>query len=139
MPRFASTKRNEYSSEKVRTMRSERKTKKSKVDGCDDTTYQCILGDLIGAGHLSICGFTKMETDITNDTGPLASLFGNNLTQNNVIMKHKLEFDSYRHGDRDGVRPHLHGYLSSGHPKDPKFKLKGWFNEDGTIRIELVK
>jgi hypothetical protein len=33
----------------------------------------------------------------------------------------------------------MEGYLSSGHPNDPKFKLKGWFNPDGTIRIELVK
>ena len=120
-----------YSPEKVRNMRSERKTKKAKVDGCDDTTYQHCLGDLIGAGHLKITGFTKMETEITNDMSPI--------TQTGVAIKHTIEFDSYRHGDRDGVRQHLEGYLSSGHPNDPTFRLKGWFNEDGSIRIELVK
>ena len=136
---FMGTKRNMYSPEKVRNMRSERKTKKAKVDGCDDTTYQHCLGDLIGAGHLKITGFTKMETDITNDTNPLANFFGNNITQTGVVIKHKIEFESYKHGDRDGVRHHLEGYLSSGHPNDPTFRLKGWFNEDGSIRIELVK
>ena len=125
------TKRNMYSPEKVRNMRSERKTKKAKVDGCDDATYQHCLGDLIGAGHLKISGFTKMETDITNDMSPI--------TQTGVVIKHTIEFDSYKHSDRDGVRQHLEGYLSSGHPNDPTFRLKGWFNEDGSIRIELVK
>jgi hypothetical protein len=77
-----------------------------------------------------------METDITNDITPLGNALG---MGNNVVRRHTLEFQSYQHSDRDGVRPHLTGYLTSGHPNDPHFKLKGWINEDGSIRIELVK
>ena len=133
---FMGTKRNMYSSEKVRNMRSERKTKKAKVDGCDDATYQHCLGDLIGAGHLKIGGFAKMDTTMSKKTTPFGQMFG---TNDDTIIKHTLEFDSYQHSNRDGVRAHMEGYLSSGHPNDPMFKLKGWFNEDGSIRIELVK
>ena len=137
MPRFASTKRNEYSSEKVRKMRSERKTKKAKVDGVSDTDYQYYLGDLIGAGHLSIMGFSKINVEVQ----PIAPNVLNTALGmgNDKVVKHNLEFESYQHGNRDGVRPHMEGYLSSGHPNDPRFKLKGWFNEDGSVRIELVK
>ena len=134
--RFASTKRNEYSSDKVRKMRSERKLQKAKVDGVTNDVYQQCLGDLIGAGHLSIMGFNHLDITTTVDTTPLGQALG---ISKNTLIKHNLQFNSYQHSDRDGVRPHMEGYLSSGHPNDPKFKLKGWFNEDGTIRIELVK
>lgn len=136
MGTFIGTKRNEYTKDKVRNMRSERKTKKAKVAGVSDKDFQYYLGDLIGAGHLKLMGFRKMETDMTNDITPLGNALG---MGNNVVRKHTLEFQSYQHGDRDGVRPHLEGYLASGHPNDPHFKLKGWINEDGSIRIELVK
>ena len=136
MARFNGTKRNEYSSERVRKMRSERKLQKAKVDGVTNDVYQQCLGDLIGAGHLSIMGFNHLDITTTVDTTPLGQALG---MSKNTLIKHNLEFNSYQHSDRDGVRPHMEGYLSSGHPNDPKFKLKGWFNEDGTIRIELVK
>jgi len=118
MGTFIGTKRNQYTKDKVRNMRSERKTKKAKVAGVSDKDFQYYLGDLIGAGHLKLEGFRMV---------------------NNIVTRHTLEFQSYQHGDRDGVRPHLEGYLTSGHPNDPHFKLKGWINEDGSIRIELVK
>jgi hypothetical protein len=35
-------------------------------------------------------------------------------------------------------RPHFAGYLRSASESDKQYQLKGWFNEDGTIRIELV-
>jgi hypothetical protein len=133
---FAGTKRSVYSSEKVREMRSERKTRKASVPGKTDAEYQQALGDLIGAGHLRLVGFNKMETEKTQDTTPLGQSLG---MGNNIWITHKLEFGSYLQTDREGVRPHLEGYLSSGHPNDPKFKLKGWINEDGSVRIELVK
>lgn len=123
------TKRSMYDSAKIRKMRSERKLKKAKVDGITDAEYQHSLGDLIGAGHLTIEGFTKMDGTIE----PLHK--GSSVKQ----ITTKLEFCSLQQPDRDGVRPQIRGYLSSGHPKDPCFRLKGWFNEDGTIRIELVK
>jgi len=38
-----------------------------------------------------------------------------------------------------GESPHISGYLVSASDADKgKYRLKGWFNEDGTIRIELV-
>jgi hypothetical protein len=37
-----------------------------------------------------------------------------------------------------GERPHMTGYLTSANDNDKQYKLKGWFNEDGTFRIELV-
>ena len=129
MATFIGTKRNEYTKDKVRSMRSERKNKKAKCSGVSDKDFQYYLGDLIGAGHLRIEGFNKMETSIE----PLAVGAADNIISTN------LTFRSLQIGDRDGTRPHLIGYLASGHPNDPKFKLKGWFNEDGSIRIELVK
>ena len=38
-----------------------------------------------------------------------------------------------------GDAPHIRGYLQSASESDPLYHLKGWFNEDGSIRIELVK
>jgi hypothetical protein len=136
MARFIGTKRNEYTKNKVRIMRSERKLKKAKVDGVTNDTYQHCLGDLIGAGHLKLMGFNKMDIEMVKDTTPLGMTLG---MGNDTLIKHTIQFNSYQHTDRDGVRPHLEGYLASGHPSDPKFKLKGWINEDGSIRIELVK
>lgn len=123
------TKRSMYNSAKVRQMRSERKLKKAKVDGITDAEYQHSLGDLIGAGHLTIEGFSKMDGTVErlHSTSDVQQLTTN------------IQFCSLQYPDRDGIRPHIRGYLSSGHPKDPCFQLKGWFNEDGTIRIELVK
>ena len=49
----------------------------------------------------------------------------------------KLEYQMYNKNGMDD-RPHFDGYLRSASEVDKKYKLKGWFNEDGTIRIELV-
>jgi len=89
---FAGTKRNEYTKDKVRNMRSERKTKKAKVAGVSDKDFQYYLGDLIGAGHLKLEGFRKMETDIANDITPLGNALG---MGNNVVMRHNIEFQCY--------------------------------------------
>jgi len=124
--RFANSKRNEYTSEKVRTMRSERKNKKAVVNGVSDAQYQICLGDLIGAGHLKINGFQNIESLVETDP------FANSISRN-------VKFKQYTLNDGRGESAHVTGYLSSGHPSDPKFKIKGWFNEDGTIRLELVK
>ena len=128
--RFSGTKRNIYTSEKVRQMRSERKTKKASVDGVSDKMYQHSLGDLIGAGHLLINGFENVNTEI--------SLIQSAGTTNGTHVKRQLTFNSYIENGRQ-ERPHVSGYLSSGHPNDPVFKIKGWFNDDGVLRIELVK
>jgi len=127
--RFSGTKRNIYTSEKVRQMRSERKTKKASVLGKTDAQYQHSLGDLIGAGHLLINGFENVNAEI--------NLIQSAGTQGTHI-KRQLTFNSYIENGRQ-ERPHVSGYLSSGHPNDPVFKIKGWFNDDGVLRIELVK
>jgi len=124
--RFANSKRNEYTSEKVRIMRSERKNKKAVVAGVTDAQYQICLGDLIGAGHLKIGGFQNIESEVETDPHV------NSISRN-------VKFKQYTLNDGRGESAHLTGYLSSGHPSDPKFKIKGWFNDDGTIRLELVK
>ena len=129
MARVMGTKRSQYLKDDVQRMRSERKTKKAKVAGVNDKDYQYYLGDLIGAGHLTIEGFNKIDTTLE----PLSIGSTDNVVCTNIT------FRSLKKGDRDGMRPHLTGYLASGHPKDPFFKLKGWFNEDGSVRIELVK
>jgi hypothetical protein len=126
MARFSNTKRNEYTSEKVRSMRSERKNKKAVVTGVSDQNYQLCLGDLIGAGHLKIEGFDRMEVTLDK-------------SQYFDVMNRTLIFRHSTLNDGRGESAHVKGYLSSGHPSDPKFKIKGWFNEDGTIRLELVK
>ena len=131
--RFSGTKRNIYTSEKVRQMRSERKTKKANVDGVSDKMYQHSLGDLIGAGHLVINGFKEVNSEITM-TAPSVTAG----VKGGTHIKRQLTFNSFIENGRN-ERPHVSGYLSSGHPNDPKFKIKGWFNDDGVLRIELVK
>ena len=131
--RFSGTKRNIYTSEKVRQMRSERKTKKANVDGVSDKMYQHSLGDLIGAGHLVINGFENVNAEITMRAPSVtAGVTGG------THIKRQLTFNSFIENGRN-ERPHVSGYLSSGHPNDPVFKIKGWFNDDGVLRIELVK
>ena len=131
--RFSGTKRNIYTSEKVRQMRSERKTKKANVDGVSDKMYQHSLGDLIGAGHLVINGFENVNAEITMRAPSVtAGVTGG------THIKRQLTFNSFIENGRN-ERPHVSGYLSSGHSNDPVFKIKGWFNDDGVLRIELVK
>lgn len=136
--RFAGTQRNYYTSQRVREMRSERKTKKATVTGVKDEHYQHSLGDLIGAGHLKINGFENVsaEINIIQPTPNLNALIPGTPGATNV--KRQLTFNSYIENGRQ-ERPHVEGYLTSGHPNDPVFRIKGWFNDDGVLRIELVK
>lgn len=136
--RFAGTQRNTYTSERVRQMRSERKTKKATVAGVKDEHYQQTLGDLIGAGHLKINGFENVSAEITiiQPTPNLKPFLTG--TSGGTNVKRQLTFNSYVENGRQ-ERPHVEGYLSSGHPNDPMFRIKGWFNDDGVLRIELVK
>ncbi len=117
----------QYTPYKVRELRSKRKTIKSKIKGMSDSSYQVRLGDLIGAGHLSLKNIVSNKSDVQIDS------FGN------VITTKTIEFRTIKDAGSGGEQPHFTGYLTSGHPSDPYFTLKGWFNEDGKIRIELVK
>jgi len=125
------TKRKEYSTERVRKMRMDRVLTKAKKDGVSDSQVQHYLGKLQAAGHMKVNGFRsiKVEQDVVKDT--ITNELGG------VTKNIKLEYQMYNQNGMDD-RPHFDGYLRSASEVDKKYKLKGWFNEDGTIRIELV-
>ena len=75
----------------------------------------------------------SLKNIVSNKSDTQIDSFGN------VITTKTIEFRTIKDKGSDGDQPHFGGYLSSGHPSDPHFTLKGWFNEDGQIRIELVK
>lgn len=127
---FAGTKRNTYTQVKIKQMRSERKHKKAKVDGIPDDVYIQTMGDLIGAGHLRFVGVNNINLERQDIVFPQPG---------GKLIRKKIELEKVcRENIGVGERPDMVGYLKSGHPKDPSFKLKGWINEDGTIRLELV-
>jgi hypothetical protein len=125
------TKRKEYSTERVRKMRMDRVLTKAKKDGVSDSQVQHYLGKLQAAGHMKVNGFRSMKVEqegiidsFTNESGGVKKTI-------------KLEYQMYNLSGMDD-KPHFDGYLRSASEVDKKYKLKGWFNEDGTIRIELV-
>ena len=125
------TKRKEYSTERVRKMRMDRVLTKAKKDGVSDSQVQHYLGKLQAAGHMKVNGFRSMgvEQEVVKDT------FTDEL--GGVKKTIKLEYQMYNLNGMDD-KPHFDGYLRSASEVDKRYKLKGWFNEDGTIRIELV-
>ena len=125
MPRFAGTKRVMYSQERVLDMRMKRKKLKPKKEGVDDRTLQHSLGELMAAGHLRINGFSSMKEH--KDEGEYI-----------WQKKTQIEFQSANQVGMED-RPHITGYLRSSSSTDKDYRIKGWFNEDGTIRLELVK
>ena len=133
MATFAGTKRNKYTKEKVRDLRMKRMLSKPKQEDITQEFWDRKLGKLQAAGHLKLNGFSKLETiiDKTHDI----------LFQNTVIFKkHNIEFSSVVRDSTHGDAPHLTGYLESASNADKKpYRIKGWFNEDGTIRLELVE
>jgi hypothetical protein len=125
------TKRKEYSTERVRKMRMQRELTKAKKDGVSDSQVQHYLGKLQAAGHMKVNGFRsmKVEQNVVKDT------FTDEL--GGVTKSINVEYQLYNQNGMDD-KPHFDGYLRSASEVDKQYKLKGWFNEDGTIRIELV-
>jgi hypothetical protein len=121
------TKRNPYSSSKVRKMRSDRMLTKAKKDGVSNDQVQFYLGKLQAAGHMRLCGMSSFDTKIDAD------LF----SDGKAIKSTTIKFDAIIEKGM-GEKPHMVGYLTSASDSDKQYKLKGWFNEDGTFRIELV-
>ena len=117
-----------YSSKRIRILRAERKLKKAKVAGVSDLVYQQRIGELVGAGHLRIPHQHSINISVTDDTTIGAKLYSTDIKIKQYVYDANL-----------GERAHVTGYLASGHPDDPTFRIKGWFNEDGQLRIELVK
>ena len=121
------TKRNPYSASKVRKMRSERLLTKAKKEGVSDEQVQHYLGKLQAAGHMRLSGMASFDAKIDADTFTPERAIKNTTIKFNTILDKGM-----------GEKPHMVGYLTSANDKDSKYKLKGWFNEDGTFRIELV-
>ena len=126
--KFANTKRNTYSKAKVRELRLKRKLITPKREGVTQQGLDKFLGELQAAGHLMINGFKSLNNvdERVGETSPLKK------------MAYTLEFDCYSE-DGFGERPHVAGYLQSASNADKEmYRIKGWFNSDGSIRIELV-
>ena len=121
------TKRKAYSASKVRKMRSDRMLIKAKKDGVSNDQVQHYLGKLQAAGHMRLSGMASFDAKIDADTfTPERALKTTTIKFNTILDKGM------------GERPHMTGYLTSASDSDKQYKLKGWFNEDGTFRIELV-
>jgi len=126
---FAGTARAVYTQSRIQKMRSERKTKKAKVDGVSDVQYIRSMGDLIGAGHLRFVGISNVNI---KDEQVI-------LPHSQKMIKKTVELQKYSREEIGiGEGADMVGYLASGHPNDHTFQLKGWINEDGSIRLELV-
>ncbi len=132
--RFAGTKRQQYTTDRVRKMRKERAFVKAKKDGVSDSQVQNYLGQLQAAGHMKVNGFRSMNVEQVISTDEFSRALGMNGVTKNI----KLEYQLYNQKGMDD-KPHFSGYLRSASESDKQYQLKGWFNEDGTIRLELVK
>jgi len=121
------TKRKEYNSAKVRKMRSERMLTRAKKDGVSNDQLQHYLGKLQAAGHLRLHGMSSFDTKIDADVFSNGRAIKTTTIKFNAIIEKGM-----------GEKPHMTGYLTSASDSDKQYKLKGWFNEDGTFRIELV-
>jgi hypothetical protein len=119
--------RKEYTKDKVKQMRINRNLLKASDKNMQDL-YALRVGKLRAAGHFTISGFQKL---IKKEDGELG-------IDNGKIYQTGLSFRTIQ---KNGIgdAPHINGYLQSASDADKsKYRLKGWFNEDGTIRIELV-
>ena len=121
------TKRKAYSSSKVRKMRSERLLTKAKKEGVTNDQVQHYLGKLQAAGHMRLGGMASFDAKIDADIFSEGRAMKTTTIKFNTIIEKGM-----------GEKPHMVGYLTSASDVDSKYKLKGWFNEDGTFRIELV-
>jgi hypothetical protein len=119
--------RKEYTKDKVKQLRVQRHLLKAS-DANVQLLYASKVGKLRAAGHFTISGFRKL---IKTEHGELA-------ISNGKIYQTQLSFETIQKNGF-GDAPHISGYLESASDADRnKYRLKGWFNEDGTIRIELV-
>lgn len=119
--------RREYSKDRVKQMRVQRNLLKAN-DPLVADLYAQKVGKLRAAGHFTIDGFKKLTKSRHSDLGgDLGAVYETEI--------------SFRNFQKNGLgdKPHITGYLTSASDADKaKYRLKGWFNEDGTIRIELV-
>lgn len=124
MARFAGTNRAVYTKQKVKELRSKRMLTIPKKQGVSSDQVQHYLGKLQAAGHMKIDGFRKLNTNA-------------DFSERGVLKTHQIEFSTYAENGMND-KPHVTGYLTSAHDNDKQYRLKGWFNEDGVLRIEIV-
>ncbi len=87
------------------------------------------VGELRAAGHMVVKGFRKL---IKSEHNELAFDKGK-------IYETQLSFQTLQKNGL-GDAPHIEGYLESASDADNRpYRLKGWFNEDGSVRIEIVQ
>lgn len=126
--RLAGLRRGTYSKDSVKQLRKNRMSLKAK-DPNVQNEYIRKVGELRAAGHMVVKGFRKL---IKSEHNELAFDKGK-------IYETQLSFQTLQ---KNGVgeAPHIEGYLESASDADRgKYRLKGWFNEDGSIRIEIVQ
>jgi hypothetical protein len=129
--RFQNTERNYYTQEKVRKMRETRKTLTPAKTGVSVASYQSKLGELKGAGHMKFNGPSKVTIEVFD---PAISVSG-------ITPTHQKDYTvQFSVNVEQGDKPHLTGYLQSAADVDrQQYRVKGWINEDGTLRLEIVK
>jgi hypothetical protein len=120
--------RTTYSKDKVKQLRKNRMSLKAKDSNVQDM-YIRKVGELRAAGHMVVKGFRKLikkeDDDLTFDNGK--------------IYKTQLLFETLQKNGL-GDAPHIEGYLESASDADNRpYRLKGWFNKDGSVRIEIVQ
>ena len=119
--------RKEYTKNKVKQLRVQRHLLKAS-DANVQLLYASRVGKLRAAGHFTISWFQKIIKSENAEFG----------IDNGKIYETSVSFRTLQKNGF-GDAPHISGYLESASDADRnKYRLKGWFNEDGTIRIELV-
>ena len=117
-----------YSKDKVKQLRKNRMSLKAKDSNVQDM-YIRKVGELRAAGHMVVKGFRKL---IKKEHNELAFDKGK-------IYETQLSFQTLQKNGL-GDAPHIEGYLESASDADTRpYRLKGWFNEDGSVRIEIVQ
>lgn len=119
-----------YTKQDVKNLRGKRRFATSNGSSpfiTSDAEYRAFLGELKGAGHLTIGGFESMKIQ----THQNFTAGGYKEVELKFIIPLKT-------GNND--KPHFTGYLQSAADVDSKrYKVKAWLNEGGSIRLEIVK
>jgi hypothetical protein len=119
-----------YTTENVRKLRGNRKLLKTNGSSqvfTNDADYQSFLGELKGAGHLRVNGFTSLKVEDNQHY----------VSSQRKYKTYTLEYDV---GIENGDKPHFSGYVQSASNADKKpYKVNAWINEGGNIRIEIIE
>lgn len=112
-----------YNARMIVALKKERLTKQRKLSTLTQSEYQQCIGELKGAGHLKFANLKRLN----KNTGPVV---GKSYEYEVLFSSNKLH---------EGESPHLTGYLQSSSFSDKRYRVKGWINGDGTVRLEVVQ